>query len=357
MLLKQNDFAGLKSALERLKGQAGSAAVHELADDLMAGAGRLGPTELRVYDEVVRWLLRRSDGPARVAVAERLAAAASGPDLTVRDLALDPEPAVAAPVLRRSPLVGDADLIVAARLGGDGHLRALAERPDVPDPVTAIVAARGSPAVLRALAANPTALLSPTTLDRLARAAREDRELAIGLLKRGDVPVRLTQNLVQHAAGPRAGGRQQGGEGAAPRPVTEGHRMGGSAPPRFLPPAGDLRRAEAQAAAVSRHLLLTGDDVAWCLEHERWIESVAVVARLVGRPTERVARAFVERRAEAMLALLFLAGARWEVAEQAVLLWGAASSARMSRYAAVYAGLTRPDAERALAAAGLDETP
>ena len=349
MLLKQNDFAGLESALERLKGEAGSAAVHELADDLVASADRLGPTQLRVYDEVVRWLLRRSDGPVRVAVAERVCAAANGPDLTVRDLALDPEPTVAAPVLRRSPLVRNADLIAAAERGGDGHLRAIAERADVPEPVTEMVAARGSPAVLRALAANPTAHLSPAGLDRLAQAARDDRELAVGLLKRGDVPVRLTQNLVQHAVSPRTGRPRQGGESSDPAPTA------GSTSPRFLPSTAGLRRAEAQAAALSRHLFLSGDDVGWCLDHGRWIESVAVVARLAGHPTELVARAFVERRTEAMLALLFLAGVRWEVAEQAVLLWGAAGPARMARYAAVYAGLTRPDAERALAAAGLDE--
>jgi uncharacterized protein (DUF2336 family) len=347
MLLRQNDFVGLETALERLKRKAGPAAVQELADDLVASAGKLGPTELRVYDEVVRWLLRRSDGPARVAVAERVAAAAAGPDLTVRDLALDPEPAVAAPVLRRSPLVRNADLLEVARLRGDAHLQAIAERPDVAEPVADVVAARGSPTVLRTLAANPSASLSPAGLDRLARAARDDGDLAIRLLKRGDVPVRLTQELVQHAASPGVAGPQR--RGGRPDPS----RTAGPAAPRSLPSAGDLRRAEAQVAALNRHLFLSGDDVAWCLDHERWIEGLAVVARLAGHPVERAARAFVERRAEAMLALLFLAGARWEVAEQAVLLWGAAGPPRMAHYAAVYAGLTRPDAERALDLAGL----
>src|SRR3712207_2223753 len=129
MLLKQKDFVGLESTLERLGGTAGSEAARELAEALVASADGLDPTELRVYDEVMRWLLQRSDGPARVAVAERLADAVDGADLTVRDLAHDPEPAVAGPVLRRSRLLRDADLLAVAESGGEEHLRAIAERP------------------------------------------------------------------------------------------------------------------------------------------------------------------------------------------------------------------------------------
>lgn len=354
MLLKRRDFAELETTLDRLGGAARAAAVRELADALVASAGTLGPTELRVYDEVIRWLARRSDGLVRAAVAIGIASAPSGPELTVRDLAHDPDPAVATPLLRGSRLVPEADLIAVARNGGEAHLVAIAEREGVGEAVTEVLAACGLRSVLRALAGNATARLSPLGLDLLAGAAQGDGELTVALLKRRDLPVRLTQDLVRRHAesrkgdGPETRRRISGAESqAAP------HHTSDAAPPRLLPSSRELRLAEAQAAAVSRHLLLTGDDVAWCLDHGRWIESLAVVARLTGHPTERVAWAFVERHAPAMLAFLFLAGARWEVAERALFAWGASRPARLAHYASAYAALTRPAAERALRAAGL----
>ena len=351
MLLKRRDFAELETTLDRLGGAARAAAVRELADALVASAGTLGPTELRVYDEVIRWLAQRSDGLVRAAVAIGIASAPSGPELTVRDLARDPDPAVATPLLRSSRLVPEADLLAVARDGSEAHLVAIAEREGVGEPVTEVLAASGLRPVLRALAENATARLSPTGLDRLAGAAREDGELVVALLKRRDLPVRLTQDLLRrHAAGHDASGPARrlavagAGSQAGPQPTA------GSAPPRARPSSRDLRVAEAQAAAVSRHLLLTADDVAWCLDQGRWVESLAVVARLAEYPTERVARAFVERKGPAMLASLFLAGARWEVVERALLAWGATTSNRLAEYAAAYDALTRPAAERALRA-------
>ena len=351
MLLQVQDFAALEATFMEVDTTARPAAVRELASALVRRAD--GGREGRVYDEVVRWLVRRSDAPVRAAVAERVCAAEQGPELTVCELAHDPDPAVARPVLRRSPLLRDADLLAVARTRGEAHLCAIAERRHVPEPVTDVVVARGSWPVLRAVAGNATARLSPTSLDRLAHAASGDGSITIDLLKRKDVPVALTQVLVgRYDVFNRLGRLEQKGEESGLE-LDAPPRRAASPAPRTVPSGRDLRAAEAQAAAMSRHMLLSADDIGWYVDQERWTETLAVTARLSAQPIEVAARAFVRRNAGAMLSLLFLAGARWSVVERALLAWEACEACELHRQEAAYAGLTRLAAERTLKAAAL----
>jgi predicted nucleic acid-binding protein len=352
MLVKAQELAALEETFMGVDASARPAAVRELAGALVGRADGCG-REARVYDEVVCWLVRRSDAPVRAAVAERICAAEKGPELTVSELAHDPDPAVAGPVLRRSPLLSEADLIAVARSRGDAHLCAIAERSNVAEPVTDVVVARGSWPVLRAVAGNATARLSPTSLERLAHVASGDGRITVGLLKRKDVPVAMTQALIgRYDAFSRSGRLEQKGEESG-LALDAPPRRAASSAPRSVPSGDALRAAEAQAAAMSRHVLLSADDIGWCVDQERWTEVLAVTARLSAQPIETVARAFVRRNAGAMLSLVFLAGARWGVVERVLLGWEACDARELARHEAAYAGLTRQGAERTVRAAGL----
>ena len=95
---------------------------------------------------------------------------------------------VAAPLLTKSVLVLDEDLISIAHTRSQQHLLAIADRPHLDIPVTDVVVWRGAWPVLRTLSANRTARFSPTGLVRLAAVSQGDGHITVALTKREDVP-------------------------------------------------------------------------------------------------------------------------------------------------------------------------
>jgi uncharacterized protein (DUF2336 family) len=105
-------------------------------------------------------LLKRGSPVLRTEMAEQLAQVENGPRRTLRALACDPDPEVAGPVLRGSQMISDAAISEMARCKGDGHLLAIAHRRNLSSQISGILARRGGPAVLDALARNLTATFS-----------------------------------------------------------------------------------------------------------------------------------------------------------------------------------------------------
>lgn len=134
------------------------------ASSALTIAGRfddpLTDNEIRIFDEILLRLSRVEPLDVRARLAERLSEFARGPVRTVKDLSYDLESDVAAPLLRKSILVLDEDLVSIAHTRSQRHLLALADRPHVGIPVTDVVVWRGAWPVLRALSANRTARLS-----------------------------------------------------------------------------------------------------------------------------------------------------------------------------------------------------
>lgn len=109
-----------------------------------------------------------------------------------RRLAADPDIDVADPVLRRSVLLEDDDLIGLGRTASPAHLMAIAQRPDVSEQVSDVLIARDMTPVVHALTANAGAHFSVSGMDRLIEKASEDTDLCALLVDRPD----LTQETV-----------------------------------------------------------------------------------------------------------------------------------------------------------------
>ena len=91
----------------------------------------------------------------------------------------------------------DADLADIARIKGDNHLSALAERKHVHEQVTDVIVDRGSPNALRRLASNAGAKFSDAGISKMVTKAGEDEELAsriVGL--RADLPPEVLEHLL-----------------------------------------------------------------------------------------------------------------------------------------------------------------
>ena len=104
-------------------------AARRIAELFLVGAANFRPDHVNLFDDVLIGLVPHTELDARAELAERLSALANAPRGLVGQLAREDELSVAAPLLRRSPVIDDRLLIEIARIKGQGHLLAMAERP------------------------------------------------------------------------------------------------------------------------------------------------------------------------------------------------------------------------------------
>lgn len=131
----------------------------------------------------------------RRALAEVLAGTERAPPTIVHALAAD-QPDVAAPVLQRSPLLLDADLVEAVATGESDRQCAIAGRAHLPGPVSAAVAEVGSAEACLVLLENAYAEIVPFSLDRIVERHGHLAAIRNVLLERADLPVSTRQALV-----------------------------------------------------------------------------------------------------------------------------------------------------------------
>jgi len=159
--------------------------------DLFLSATQYDNEQIRLYDQVMGRLIHRIETTALTELSERLAPIDYAPTNVVRNLAMHDEIGVSGPVLSRSKRLSDDDLVAIANAKSQVHLLAISSRDRLNEPVTDVLVARGDSRVARRVAANSGASLSEGGFDLLAKRAESDEELALGLARRCDVPLRV----------------------------------------------------------------------------------------------------------------------------------------------------------------------
>jgi uncharacterized protein (DUF2336 family) len=131
----------------------------------------------------------------RRALADVFAAAEYAPANIVHALACD-QPDVAGPVLHRSPLLLDADLVEAVASGETVRQAAVAMRALLPCSVAAAIAEVGCAEACLILLENQYAEIVPFSLDRIVERHGHLAAIRDSLLKRSDLPAPTRQALV-----------------------------------------------------------------------------------------------------------------------------------------------------------------
>lgn len=147
---------------------------------------------------LTRDILRRLTGDVemavRIALAQRLADDITAPpDLIL--LLVDDAIEVARPLILRSPLLTDRDMLQLVAKAGVAHQEAVAERPHIGVPVTDALVQCDAESVLVRLARNATAKISDTAYRALVERSRAIIGLQEPLLRRADLPVELAQRM------------------------------------------------------------------------------------------------------------------------------------------------------------------
>ena len=173
--------------------------LRRVTDLFLNGAAGLNEDQIRIFDDVLCHLIKRIETRAIVQLSERLAPIENAPVEVIRQLALNDEVVVAAPVLIQSKRLTAFDLAEVARTKGRGHLLAISSRDHLEEMVTDVLLSRDDCEVTHKLANNPGARFSETGFATLVTSAETDDGLAKRLGLRLDLPPRLLRALLMRA--------------------------------------------------------------------------------------------------------------------------------------------------------------
>lgn len=147
------------------------------------------------FDSVLSRLAAQTAQEAREELSRRFADAPLAPKGLVMQLARDAIE-VAAPILRKSTTLSEADLSILAEEMGQSHLREISVRESVPESISAAIVRRGDDTTVAKLISNEGARLSRQTYEEVTERAEKSAELAAPLIRRSETPVDLLQDLV-----------------------------------------------------------------------------------------------------------------------------------------------------------------
>jgi uncharacterized protein (DUF2336 family) len=166
--------------------------------DLCAVKSRDGegddPAVQHLMSSVFLSLVADAEQQIRQALALRLAGAAWAPHALVNVLALD-EIEIARPIIAQSPVLEDGDLIRILALATLEHQIAVAGRPALGESIVERLLESADPAVLAALAANDTARISQSGMERLLEASRDLASVRSPLVRHPNLTPDMAERL------------------------------------------------------------------------------------------------------------------------------------------------------------------
>lgn len=254
-------MAGPDSPAELLLGLARSRSAAD-REQLMQALARFCDTPEAGATEHARTLIRdifmvltaHAEREIRVRLAEALAAARWAPSALVNALALD-DIEIARPIIAKSPVLSDDDLIRLLVIATIDHQIEVARRPDIALSVVQAILDRGEPAVLTALASNASAQVDPNGLARLVAASRNVASLRTPLARHPRLTAELAYALYNWVGEAL---REELGERFTIDPERLQHAIsdavgqaysGAHKPP---PPGGEVERQEMETRLIAK---------------------------------------------------------------------------------------------------------
>ena len=170
----------------------------------------LSPDDLAAAEGAMIMLLDDPSPLVRRALSEVFASSQKAPRIVVNALAAD-QPEIAVPLLARSPLLLEDDLVDLIATGHPESQMAIAGRAMLPRSLAAAIAEVGSAQACLALLENPDADIAPFSIDRIVERFGHLSAIRETLVGRDDLPMATRQALLSKLSQTLAGfvaGRQ-----------------------------------------------------------------------------------------------------------------------------------------------------
>lgn len=172
----------------------------EVTDLFLSNVDRLGESQIAAVDGVLAHLIERVDAKTLVQLSEALSTIDRAPRQTIRKLAFHENHLLAAPVLRCSNCLSEADLLEIVESRSQQHLLAISDRTILNEALTDALMRFGDVHVSNALARNAGARFSECGYATLVGRAERDEVLAEKLGLRLDIPGNLLRELLGRVA-------------------------------------------------------------------------------------------------------------------------------------------------------------
>ena len=169
-------------------------AIADLCDTPHASEAMKLPAIQALLSSIFMSLVVEAERDIRHRLSQKLAAADWAPNALINVLALD-DIEIARPIIARSPVLRDLDLVRLLVEATIEHQIEVARRPHLPQTVVAAILEQAEPAVLTALAGNATAELSASDMDELVEASRQIAALRTPLSQHPKLTSQLARRL------------------------------------------------------------------------------------------------------------------------------------------------------------------
>ncbi len=228
-------------------------------------------------------VLGRMPDDERAAYARKVAAEAALPAEVARNLAADPNIAVARELLRLSPVLTDEELIELLSKLPITHAAAVAERPALSEGLTEALVDKGGKPVLHAVSNNAGARFSEAALTALLKQSAADSGLLQNLLKRlAQMPAHQAKQVQAAAQTARPGPPP-----ASPRPAQA---------VEFRKPIQKKRQADAKSllAEIKAGTRTVDEALEILAGEDRAFDLARVISTLGGLPEGLVLKALLD---------------------------------------------------------------
>lgn len=173
--------------------------LNRVADLFVITNDQQSQSDVKAFGTVMDRIAYELEVEARAELAGRLCEIDKAPRDLICKLASD-NITVARPVLERSSVLTDDDLVRIAKTKDQSYLHAISKRSTLSSPVTDVIVERGEGDVLVEVTRNKGAQFSNAGLGVLAEKARQDGNLLTALGSRADLPKDLMAEIKQRVA-------------------------------------------------------------------------------------------------------------------------------------------------------------
>ncbi len=169
--------------------------LREITDVFLDKPESYNETENWYFGDILGKVAYELETEMRRELAEKLGDHEAAPRELVNRLARD-EIEVARPVIERSPVLSQDDLVEIAQVQSQDHLLAITKRSDIGEQVSTVLVDRGDDNVVKGLVENNSAVISKGSLQVVADRAEKSEVLQASLLRRPDLPYDMMKGMV-----------------------------------------------------------------------------------------------------------------------------------------------------------------
>jgi len=168
--------------------------LREVTDLFMESPESLSETEMAYFGDIMGKLVFELEMKVRQHLAETMSSVGAAPHDLVKRLANDAIE-VARPVLMKSGILKDGDLLEIVKSCSQEHLLAVSKRATVSEKVADALVEKGDDEVLGSLAGNAGAAISRGAMEKMVARSEGNEAIQAPLVKRVDLPPDLVQRM------------------------------------------------------------------------------------------------------------------------------------------------------------------